>query len=101
MSINPYEIVFFDNSINGIFKTIDLIKSNYSNVFICNQEVDFFETIDKNDIDIIFLNLDLAPNDAVLITKEIKLRNLNSKPYVVIYSEKQDDFAQEIAFNSG
>ncbi|MBA2611643.1 MAG: response regulator transcription factor [Bacteroidetes bacterium] len=101
MSVHPYSIVFFDNSISGIFKTIDLIKNTYTNVFICNQENDFFEIIEKNECDIIFLNLDLAPNDAVLITKEIKQRNLNSKPYIVVYSEKQDDFAQEIAFNSG
>lgn len=101
MSSTNYSIVFFDNSISKIFKTIDLIKSSYSNVFICNQESEFFETLEKNECDIIFLNLDLAPNDAVLITKEIKLRNLNSKPFVIIYTDKQDDFAQEIAFTSG
>ncbi len=101
MSPNSYSIVFFDNSVNRIFKTIDLIKNNYSNVFICNQENEFFELLEKNECDIIFLNLDITPNDAVLITKEIKLRNLNSKPFIIIYSDKQDDFAQEIALNSG
>jgi DNA-binding response OmpR family regulator len=101
MSINSYSILFFDNSINKIFKTIDLIKNTYPNVSICNQENEFFELIDKNEFDIIFLNLDITPNDAVLITKEIKLRNLSSKPFIIIYSDKQDDFAQEIALNSG
>jgi DNA-binding response OmpR family regulator len=101
MNSNNYSIVFFDNSINKIFKTIDLIKNTYTNVFICNQENEFFETLEKNDCDIIFLNLDLSPNDAVLITKEVKQRNFSSKPFVIIYSEKQDDFAQEIAFASG
>lgn len=101
MSLNDYSIVFFDNSINRIFKTIDLIKVSFPNVFICNQESEFFEFIEKNGCDIIFLNLDLAPNDAILITKEIKLRNIAGKPFIIIYSDKQDDFAQEIAFNSG
>lgn len=101
MNSNNYSIVFFDNSISKIFKTIDLIKNTYANVFICNQESEFFETLEKNECDIVFLNLDLAPNDAVIITKEIKLRQFNSKPFVIIYSEKQDDFAQEIAFSSG
>jgi DNA-binding response OmpR family regulator len=36
-----------------------------------------------------------------LITKEINLRKLDSKPFIIIYSDKQDDFAQEFAFNSG
>ncbi len=101
MGFSDYSIVFFDNSINRIFKTIDLIKATFPNVSICNQEADFFDLIEKNECDIIFLNLDLAPNDAVLITKEVKLRNLSSKPFIIIYSDKQDDFAQEIAFNSG
>ena len=101
MSNNSYCIVFFDNSISRIFKTIDTIKNSYKNVFIFNEEVEFFNFIENNNCDIIFLNLDLAPNDAVLITKEIKHRNLNSKPFIIIYSDKQDDFAQEVAFNSG
>ena len=101
MSVNSYSIVFFDNSINKIFKTIDLVKNNYPNVFICNQENEFYDVLENNECDIIFLNLDLDPNDAILITKEIKLRNLVSKPFIIIYSDKQDDFAQEIAFNSG
>jgi DNA-binding response OmpR family regulator len=84
-----------------MFKTIDLIQNTYSNVFIFNQENEFFEFIENKGCDIIFLNLDLTPNDAILITKEIKLRNLISKPFIIIYSDKQDDFAQEIAFNSG
>lgn len=101
MNNNSYTIVFLDNAINRIFKTIDSIKNNYSNVYIFNEENDFFEFIENNITDIIFLNLDLIPNDAVLITKEIKLRGIKSKPFVIIYSDKQDDFAQEIAFNSG
>ncbi|MDP3556225.1 MAG: winged helix-turn-helix domain-containing protein [Bacteroidota bacterium] len=101
MNNSSYCIVFFDNSISHIFKTIDLFKNTYPNVYIFNQEIEFFEFIEKNDCDIIFLNLDLSPNDAILITKEIKTRNVVSKPFVVIYSDKQDDFAQEVAFNSG
>lgn len=101
MSNSFYTIVFLDNSINRIFKTIDAIKNNYQNVYIFTDENEFFKFIENYNCDIIFLNLDLFPNDAILITKEIKFRNLNSKPFIIIYSEKQDDFAQEIAFNSG
>ena len=101
MSNSFYTIVFLDNSINRIFKTIDSIKNNYQNVYIFTEENEFFKFIENYNCDIIFLNLDLFPNDAILITKEIKFRNLNSKPFIIIYSEKEDDFAQEIAFNSG
>lgn len=97
----PYSIIFLDNSIHRIFKTIDLIKSSYNNVYVFNQENDFFNFIDTAVCDVIFINLNLQPNDAILITKEIKSRNLVCKPFIIIYSDQQDDFVQEIAFNSG
>lgn len=101
MSSNSYSIVFLDNAINHIFKTVDFIKNNYNNVFFFNHENEFFNFIDSTACDVIFLNLDLLPNDAIIITKEIALRNLIPKPYIILYSNKQDDFAQEFAFNFG
>lgn len=101
MSVNQCQIVFLDNAVNRIFKTIDTLKQAYENISIFNQEKDFFEFLEENPVDIIFLNLDLSPNDAVILSKEILQKNLDSNPYVIIYTDKQDDFVQELAFNSG
>ena len=43
----------------------------------------------------------MLPNDAVTYTKELKQKKLASEPFIIIYSDKQDDFVQELAFNSG
>lgn len=94
-------IVFVDNSVNRIFKTIEGLKNSFGNIHIFNQEKDFFDFLETNPIDIIFLNLDLQPNDAVAICREIKQRNLEANPFLIIYTDKQDDFVQELAFNSG
>lgn len=94
-------IVFVDNSVNRIFKTIEGLKNAFGNIHIFNQEKDFFDFLETNPIDIIFLNLDLQPNDAVVICREIRQRNLESNPFLIIYTDKQDDFVQELAFNSG
>jgi len=101
MTVNPCSIVFVDNSVNRIFKTIDTLKKSFTHVVIFNQEKDFLDFIDTNHADVIFLNLDLAPNDAVALAKEIRQKNLDPNPFIVIYSDKQDDFVQELAFNSG
>lgn len=101
MSDSGSSIIFLDNSIHRIFKTIEVLKSSFRNVSIFNQEQDFFEFLEKNPADVVFLNLDLQPNDAVAICKEIRQKNSESNPFLVIYSEKQDDFVQELAFNSG
>lgn len=101
MSVNQYSIVFVDNTINRIFKTVESLKGTYQNLHIFNQEPDFLEYIETHSPDLIFLNLDLQPNDAVVLSKEIRQRQMETDPFIVIYSDKQDDFVQELAFNSG
>ncbi|WP_317899406.1 response regulator transcription factor [Aurantibacillus circumpalustris] len=101
MSANPSSIIFVDNSINGIFKTLEVLKQNYKNISIFNQEKDFLEFMETNQADVIFLNLDLHPNDAVVLCKEIRQHKFEFNPFIIIYTDKQDDFVQELAFNSG
>lgn len=101
MSLNRSSIVFVDNSIHGIFKTIETLKRSYNNITIFNQEKDFFSFLENNSADVVFLNLDLEPNDGVVLCKEIRQRNFETRPFIIIYTDKQDDFVQELAFNSG
>lgn len=101
MSINSQNIVFVDNSVNRIFKTIEVLKHVFPNLIVFNQEKDLIEYLEKNPVDVVFMNLDLQPNDAVTILKEIKHLHPSQIPFMVIYTEKSDDFIQELAFNSG
>src|ERR1044072_8874635 len=101
MSVNRSSIIFVDNSINGIFKTVEGLKRSFESISIFNQEKEFLEFLDGNSADVIFLNLDLQPNDAVVLCKEIRQRNMETSPFIIIYTDKQDDFVQELAFNSG
>jgi DNA-binding response OmpR family regulator len=101
MGISQCSIVFVDNSVNRIFKTLDLLKASFTNIYVFNQEKEFLDFLDEKSVDVIFLNLDLQPNDAVILAKEIKQKNLESNPFIIIYTDNQDDFVQELAFNSG
>jgi DNA-binding response OmpR family regulator len=101
MSESQAVIIFLDNSINKIFKVIESLRINFPNIIIFNQENDFLEYVSVHPTDIIFLHLDLQPNDGVVLCKEIRQKEFESKPFVIIYSEKQDEFIQELAFNSG
>ena len=101
MSESQAIIVFLDNSVNKIFKVIESLKNTFPNIHVFNQEADFLDYISLHTTDVVFLNLDLQPNDGVVLCKEIRQKNFESKPFVVIYSDKQDEFIQELAFNSG
>lgn len=101
MLSNPATIVFIDNSLHQIFKSLDALKGAYEKIMAFNNEQEGLDFIYSHPTDILFLNLDLLPNDAVTITKEILQRKTETPPYIIIYSDKQDDFVYEIAFNSG
>jgi DNA-binding response OmpR family regulator len=94
-------IVFIDNSVNRLFKSFDAIRNFSFDLKIFNDEGEGLEYIHSSPPDILFLNLDLVPHDAVSLTKELRRSKLTPGPYVVIYSDKQDDFVQEMALNSG
>lgn len=101
MEVKSSVIVFLDNSINRIFKSIELLKNAYPNVNVFNQESEFYDFLNHNPTDVIFLNLDLQPNDGVVLCKEIRNKSFESDPFIILYSDKQDEFIQELAFNSG
>lgn len=99
MNLSP--LVFLDNSIHKIFKTIEVLKRTYTNLSVFNKEEDLIEYLKTNNPEIIFLNLDLQPNDAVAVLKEVQNKKNINPPFTIIYSEKLDDFVQELAFNAG
>ncbi|MGZ3921567.1 MAG: response regulator transcription factor [Bacteroidia bacterium] len=101
MRTNTAKIVFIDNSIHTIYKSLDGLKARFENVKAFNNEQEGIDYINHVWTDLIFLNLDLLPNDAVSVTKEIRHKHLESNPFIVVYSDKQDDFVQEMVFNSG
>jgi len=100
MPANPAVIVFVDNSLQRIYKSVDALKDVYDKINVFNNEKEALEFIFSNPTDIVFLNLDLVPDDAVTVTKEILQKKMDPGPFIIIYSDKQDDFIYELAFNS-
>lgn len=101
MNNSEPRIVFADNLINRVFKTVEDLKQSYSHVQVYSTELELMTALEHSVPDVIFLNLDLQPNDAVALVREIRKNYLLSPPFLIIYSDKQDDFVQELAFNSG
>lgn len=101
MNSSDARILIVDNLLNRIYRSVEALKSDYPNLELYNNETEFNEALLKGAPDIILLNLDLTPNDAVILAREIRRQFPASPPYIVIYSDKQDDFVQELAYNSG
>lgn len=94
-------VVFIDNSVGKLYRSFDAIRNLSFDLKIFTHEEEGIQFITSEAADIVFLNLDLRPNDAVSLTKELVTKPFSSKPFIVIYSDKQDDFLQEMALESG
>lgn len=94
-------LLFYDNQISSVFKTVDHLKKIFPNLVVVKNEDEYFQNIFSRHFDVVVLSLDVVPMDGIAITKETLAHANESKPFVVIYSNKQDDFLLELAFNSG
>jgi DNA-binding response OmpR family regulator len=98
---SPYQVVFIDNSLHKIFRTIDVLQKTISEVKVFPHEEEFYVYLENFNPDIILISLELTPNDGVMLLKELRQKTFRIAPFIVIYSDKQDDYLQELAFNSG
>lgn len=100
MIANKNIIVFIDNSIQNIYKTLDVLKHTFTNTIFFNSEEEGFKFLEENKVDVLLMNLDLQPHDAITFANELVKKSPQEKPFLIIYSDKQDDYIQELAFNS-
>lgn len=90
-SINQENIDFYKRSFNKL-NCISYVVSNYA---------EFEKLISSDSFDVLLLDLELDNTDAISIIKEIKYYFLQPPPFIVICSNKADDFIQISALNSG
>ena len=101
MKENEVSIVFVDNAVHTIFKTVESLKRIFENVIVFNQETDLFEFLETSKTRVLALNLDLKPNDGLTILREVKQKYAEAFTFIIVYSDKQDDFVQEMAYEMG
>lgn len=94
-------IVFCYNHENEIKKTIDFLTEKKHTVFIAKNTEELNIYIAKHQIHLIVIELDFTDKDAITITNDIRNQKLNFQPYIIVYSNKNDDYIQITAFNAG
>jgi two-component system alkaline phosphatase synthesis response regulator PhoP len=99
--IQNIHILIYDTRISLVYKTIDHLKKVFPSLIIAKNEDEFHEIISQQSFDIFLINLDVTPHDGIAITKELRATHHEQNFFIVIYSNKQDDFLYELAYNSG
>lgn len=90
-SVNSPNIEFYRKSFTKL-QCIPRIISLYS---------EFERVLAEDTFDIVLLDLELDNTDAISVIKEIKHHVIKPPPFIVVCSDKADDFIQISALNSG
>ncbi len=94
-------ILFYDTQLSGVYKLIDHLKRVFTHLEVVKTETEYFDALKEKHFDLIICSLDVAPMDGIAITKETIHLKTDKRPFILVYSAKQDDFLLELAFNSG
>jgi DNA-binding response OmpR family regulator len=101
MKAKSATVIFVDHNIVEISRAVLLLKESFRNLLVMETEDALMEFLEKNEADVIMISLDLLPNDGISLMKEIRALDKKNAPFIIIYSDKQDDFLQEAAYDAG
>jgi len=94
-------IVILDHVVSNSEKLTRALIPLSKSVEVLNQENLLYDKIATGGVDAVLMNLDFKPNDAVTVLGELKVRYPEFKGFIVIYAEVQDEYVQELVYNSG
>lgn len=94
-------LVILDNTIAPIVKMVDAIKAHFEDVKVLTSEEEALDVLGEATVDLILVNLNLKPNDAISFTRGLKQERAVNLPFIVVYAKKPEDFVQELAYDSG
>lgn len=77
-----------------------LTEKKYKVTFV-NSEESLIEELYKSSVNLVIIELDYAPKDGVTITSDIRNLKDIEQPFIILFSNKQDDYIQITAFNAG
>jgi two-component system alkaline phosphatase synthesis response regulator PhoP len=96
-----FNIVICSNSEPSIKKIIDFLEEKLYSVFFAKNEEELLKYIKSHRINLVILELDLKHKDGITITSDIRNLKDIEQPFIIIFSNKQDDYIQITAFNAG
>lgn len=96
-----FHIVFVSNSESSVQKTADYLEEKKYKVSFVKSEEDLIDFLHKNDVNLVIVELDYKQKDGITITSDIRNLKGIEQPFIILFSNKQDDYIQITAFNSG
>ncbi len=94
-------IIICDNDVITLMNLKDSLEPFGFEIIPANNKKELFHFLQHYSTDFVLLNLDLQETDGISTCLEIRQQKDLKQPFIIIYSQKIDDFIQITAFNSG
>ena len=96
-----FHIAICSNSDSLIKKTIDHLEEKGYKISFAKTEEELHYLIENNEVNLVLIELDFNSKDGITLTTDIRNIKDIEQPYIIIFSNKQDDYIQVTAFNAG
>ena len=80
---------------------MDYLEEKKYQVTFAKSEDDLLEILNEGNVHLVIIELDFKYKDGITLTSDIKNLKDIEQPYIIIFSNKQDDYIQITAFNAG
>jgi two-component system alkaline phosphatase synthesis response regulator PhoP len=94
-------IFIFDNDVVDMMSLKEQLSAFDFEVFTVLNKNELMHYVKQYEAGIVLMNLTLEGNDAISLCQEIRGRKDIKQPFIIIYSEKNEDYVQITSFNSG
>jgi DNA-binding response OmpR family regulator len=96
-----FHIIFVSNTESSVKKTIEFLEEKKHKVTFAKSEEDLYHLLTHDDVNLVVVELDYKQKDGITITSDIRNLKGIEQPFIILYSNKQDDYIQITAFNAG
>ena len=97
----PFQILICSNTESAVKKTIEYLEEKKYLVSFAKSDEDVYSSLKKGNVNLVIVELDYKFKDGITITSDIRNLKDIEQPYIILFSNKQDDYIQITAFNSG
>lgn len=99
--IKSSSILICDNDVYELVSLKDQLSDLGFNVITAVSKKELMDFLGRYKIEAVLLDLHLDDTDAIVLCQEIRAKKELQQPYIIIYSDKDEDFIQITSFNSG
>ena len=96
-----FHIAICSNSETTIKKTMEFLEEKKYKITVVKSEEELLHSLTHDEVNLVIIELDFKQKDGITITSDIRNLKGIEQPFIILFSNKQDDYIQITAFNAG